>query len=100
MVQCAAKEPALECSVDGAASLYTRKIEPILQDDRPTRCNQCHLAGIDLALFVHETPCQTMACMAQLGLVPGHPPAPRPRATKTPGAQRWVTARASECPDR
>ena len=50
-------------------TLYQRKIEPILRDDRPASCNQCHLPGIDLSLFVKDTPCQTMACMKQLGLV-------------------------------
>ncbi len=60
---------AAACSSDAATALYTRKIEPILRDDRPTSCNQCHLSGIDLSLFVRDTPCQTMACMTKLGLV-------------------------------
>jgi hypothetical protein len=62
-------EPAPMCTGDAATELYTRKIEPILKDDRPTSCNQCHLSGIDLSLFVRDTPCQTMACLSQLGLV-------------------------------
>ena len=62
-------DPAPTCTGDAATALYTRKIEPILKDDRPTSCNQCHLSGIDLSLFVKDTPCQTMACMSQLGLV-------------------------------
>jgi hypothetical protein len=64
-----ADDAANDCSADGEATLYQRKIEPILLGGRPTSCNQCHLAGIDLSLFVRQTPCQTMACMQELGLV-------------------------------
>jgi hypothetical protein len=61
--------PAPVCSPDAAVDLYQRKIEPVLKDDHPTSCNQCHLSGIDLSLFVRDTPCQTMACLKQLALV-------------------------------
>jgi hypothetical protein len=57
------------CTPDASIELYQRRIEPILKDDHPRSCNQCHLAGIDLSLFVKDTPCQTMACMEKLGLV-------------------------------
>lgn len=60
-------QPAI-CGEDGAA-LYERRIEPLLLDDRPSTCNQCHLAGVDLSLFVRETPCETMACLVELDLV-------------------------------
>jgi hypothetical protein len=63
------------CTGDDATALYARKIEPILKDDHPTSCNQCHLSGIDLSLFVRDTPCQTMACLRQLGLVDLESPA-------------------------
>lgn len=62
-------EPEHACTPDGARSLYERRIEPVLLDDRPKSCNQCHLSGVDLAAFVKPTPCQTMACMADRGLV-------------------------------
>lgn len=62
-------DPSDACSNDGQIALYQRKIEPILNDQQPVTCNQCHLAGIDLSLFVRATPCQTMACLEQLGLV-------------------------------
>lgn len=62
-------EPAPNpCDEDGA-SLYARRIEPLLIEDRPSTCNQCHLSGVDLSLFVRETPCETMACLVELGLV-------------------------------
>ncbi|MEZ4452496.1 MAG: hypothetical protein R3B09_23735, partial [Nannocystaceae bacterium] len=49
--------------------LYERRIAPILASDRPKTCNTCHLSGVDLALFVQETPCRTMACLDARGLV-------------------------------
>jgi hypothetical protein len=58
-----------QCSQDEALELYERRIEPVLMDDQPKSCNQCHLSGVDLALFVRDTPCQTMACLARQGLV-------------------------------
>lgn len=62
------------CTSDASVALYERRIQPILKDDHPTSCNQCHLAGINLSLFVKSTPCQTMACLVKLGLVDfGHP---------------------------
>ncbi len=62
-------DPDLACTDEGGASIYTQRIEPVLRDDRPKSCNQCHLSGVDLSLFVKSTPCQTMACMADQGLV-------------------------------
>ncbi len=62
-----ATEPNL-CE-EPADALYARRIEPILTDDRPHTCNQCHLRGVDLGLFVRATPCETMACMVELGIV-------------------------------
>ncbi|MBX3273799.1 MAG: hypothetical protein KF729_26275 [Sandaracinaceae bacterium] len=60
-------EPAI-CREEGLA-LYQRRIEPLFSEDRPTTCNQCHLSGVDLTLFVRETPCETMACLVELDLV-------------------------------
>lgn len=60
-------EPA--CTPEAGLELYERRIAPLLADDRPSTCNQCHLAGIDLTLFVQDTPCQTMACMVDRGIV-------------------------------
>jgi hypothetical protein len=59
----------VRCTSDAGLTLYTRKIEPILHDEQPVTCNQCHLPGIDLSLFVRATPCQTMGCLKQRGLV-------------------------------
>ena len=56
------------CAAESDA-LFTRRIAPLLATDRPKTCNTCHLSGVDLALFVKETPCQTMACLDERGLV-------------------------------
>jgi len=49
--------------------LYNKRIAPLLVTDRPKTCNTCHLSGIDLEMFVQDTPCQTMACLDDRGLV-------------------------------
>lgn len=64
----------LHCSEPAAckqspADLYEERIEPLLTEDQPKSCNQCHLSGIDLALFAKSTPCETMACLVQDRLV-------------------------------
>ncbi len=59
---------AVQC--DGLTDdLYTKRIAPLLATDRPKTCNTCHLSGIDLEMFVQDTPCQTMACLDERGLV-------------------------------
>jgi len=57
------------CTDDEALDLYQQRIEPLLNSDRATTCNQCHLSGVDLSNFLQETPCQTMACMVNSGVV-------------------------------
>lgn len=57
------------CTPDEQLGLYERRIAPLLEDDRPSTCNQCHLAGIDLAVYLQPTPCETMACMVEQGIV-------------------------------
>lgn len=58
----------LDCSA-APSDLFTKRIAPLLASDRPKSCNTCHLSGVDLQLFVQETPCQTMACLDIRGLV-------------------------------
>lgn len=57
------------CTEADGLELYERRIEPVLFDDEPKSCNECHLSGIDLSLFVQQTPCQTLACMDERGLI-------------------------------
>lgn len=66
---CTEIEPVYACNEAGSTELYEKRIAPLLEDDRPKSCNQCHLSGVDLALFAKDTPCQTMACMVGEGVV-------------------------------
>lgn len=68
---CATKEPesaAAACN-EAATDVYRQRIEPVLMSDQPASCNQCHLSGVDLGLFVRDTPCETMACLVERDLV-------------------------------
>ena len=62
------EEARLECESQ-STDLFAQRILPLLVDDRPKSCNQCHLSGIDLGLFVRKDPCETMACLVEEGLV-------------------------------
>ena len=57
------------CSRSAAGELYEQRILPLLSDDRPKSCNECHLSGIDLSIFERRTPCESMACLREQGLV-------------------------------
>jgi len=63
-----AHEASAQC-LSQAGGLYEQKIAPLLATDRPKTCNQCHLSGIDLGLFVRDDMCETRACLVDLGLV-------------------------------
>lgn len=56
------------CAIEPDA-LYALKIAPILASDRPKTCNTCHLSGVDLAVYVQDSPCRTMACLDARDLV-------------------------------
>jgi hypothetical protein len=62
-------ESQYDCTDAGRNTLYQKRIAPLLAEERPSSCSQCHLAGVDLGLWVKDTPCQTMACMQQSGIV-------------------------------
>lgn len=62
-------EPRFVCTQDGERALYDKRIAPLLEEERPSSCNECHLSGVDLGLFVQGSPCQTMACMVHRGIV-------------------------------
>jgi hypothetical protein len=59
-----------EC-LDRASSIFDERVAPLLASDRPKTCNQCHLSGIDMSLFVRDTMCETRACLYENGLVDG-----------------------------
>ncbi len=58
-----------ECSDTSHLALYERYIEPLLTDAHPSSCNQCHLSGVDLSMYIQDTPCQSMACMIEQSVV-------------------------------
>jgi hypothetical protein len=62
-------EPRFVCTQEGERDLYDKRIAPLLADERPSSCNECHLSGVDLGLFVQDSPCETMACMVHRGIV-------------------------------
>jgi hypothetical protein len=64
----AARVASAQCLSD-AGALYQRKVAPVLASDQPQTCNQCHLSGVDLTLFVRANMCETRACLVDLGLV-------------------------------
>ena len=57
------------CASTTGTEIFEQRIAPLLADDQPKSCNTCHLSGIDMSLFVRPTPCETMACLSELGLV-------------------------------
>jgi hypothetical protein len=58
-----------ECAPEAQAALFERRILPLLEEERPSSCNQCHLSGVDLSLWFKGDACQTMTCMIHEGLV-------------------------------
>jgi hypothetical protein len=63
------------CSEDELGETYERYVEPVMTDAHPSSCNECHLAGVDLSMYVRGTPCQSMACMVAEGVVDLEDPA-------------------------
>lgn len=59
----------VDCSEEAAQGFYEKRIAPLFEEERPSSCNQCHLTGVDLEIWLQQTPCQTMACMVEEGLV-------------------------------
>jgi hypothetical protein len=57
------------CTEQGQDELYTRYVEPLVTGGQPSSCNQCHLSGVDLSMYVRDTPCASMACMVESGMV-------------------------------
>lgn len=60
---------APSCAPEEAAFVYRRRIAPLIADDRPASCNQCHLQGIDLSAFVRADACTSMACLLSKDMV-------------------------------
>ncbi|MEW5850819.1 MAG: hypothetical protein AB2A00_18685 [Myxococcota bacterium] len=66
------------CAAEVNSAIYERRIEPLVTGGQPNSCNQCHLSGVDLSMFVRETPCNSMACLQYMGMVNFANPAASP----------------------
>jgi len=72
---CDTPEIDLVCTDEEQDVLYERYIEPLVTGGQPSSCNQCHLSGVDLSMYVRDTPCDSMACLAEQGMVDLEEPA-------------------------
>lgn len=57
------------CDADGLSAAYQQYVEPFVSGTVAQSCSQCHMTGIDLSLYAQDTPCDTFACMVELGVV-------------------------------
>jgi hypothetical protein len=57
------------CYTEELDETYSQYVEPFVSGSVPSSCSQCHMTGIDLSLYAQDTPCETMACMVDLGVV-------------------------------
>ncbi|MCA9672836.1 MAG: hypothetical protein KC503_44895 [Myxococcales bacterium] len=65
----AAADSGPSCGPSALSQLFAQRIQPLVKQGAPSSCNSCHLAGIDLSIFVQPTACASMACLVQKGLV-------------------------------
>lgn len=63
------EERSYTCTTSDGQALFEDRILPLLEADRPKSCNQCHLSGVDLSLWLQSDACSTMACMIEDGVV-------------------------------
>lgn len=60
----------LVCDEESGLALFNTRIAPLLNTERPSSCQRCHLPGTDVAKFIRgETSCQKMACLIDQKLV-------------------------------
>jgi hypothetical protein len=69
MLGCSEPKRAESNCDESPGALYERRIAPLLSTDRPSTCNACHAGGLELKDFARATPCESMACLEQAGLV-------------------------------
>ncbi len=61
--------PGINCSEDDLSALYVRYVEPFVSGELPQSCESCHMTGVNMSLYARDTPCDTMACMVNQGVV-------------------------------
>jgi len=57
------------CSAEDLDTTYTRYVEPFVSGAVESSCTECHMTGIDITMYTQDTPCQTLACMVDAGVV-------------------------------
>ncbi|HIA02426.1 MAG TPA: hypothetical protein EYN66_11025 [Myxococcales bacterium] len=57
------------CTESTLDQAYQKYVEPFVSGTLPTSCSQCHMTGIDIGMYAQDTPCQTLACMVDSGVV-------------------------------
>jgi len=57
------------CDEDELSNMYAQYVEPFVSGAVPQSCSQCHMTGIDMSIYAQDTPCDTMACMVEMGAV-------------------------------
>lgn len=62
-------ETPLTCDTAELSAMYTRYVEPFVSGSVASSCSACHMTGIDIGLYAQDTPCETMACMVDMGVV-------------------------------
>lgn len=56
--------PCDPAALDG---LFAARIAPLLDEDHVASCNRCHFGGVDFSAFARPSPCESMACLVDLG---------------------------------
>ncbi|MCH8922642.1 MAG: hypothetical protein IIA67_05785, partial [Planctomycetes bacterium] len=52
-----------------ALAVFNQRILPIMQAKNPSSCAECHLSGVDLKQYIHESQAKTFASMRDAGLI-------------------------------
>ena len=100
---------------DDARDIFTRRILPLAKADKPSSCRECHVAGVDLAMYVREDATSTFAALRSAGLVDiqqpekskllefiyrapdkGDPLLAKVRAEELAAFRSWITASAND----
>lgn len=61
--------PPIDCNDEELSEMYVRYVEPFVSGAVPQSCEECHMTGVDLRMWVQDTPCETMACMVDSQVV-------------------------------
>jgi hypothetical protein len=58
-----------KCNDVELSEAYDHYVEPFVSGAARSSCSQCHFTGVDISIYAQDTPCQTMACMVEMGAV-------------------------------